>query len=255
VIIQTTMKKSTSWGHVADWYSDHLGGQDTYHKSIIVPNLLRLMNVQKNERILDLACGEGGFSREVRNAGATVYGVDIAVELIEIAKNKSPDIKYFVSSADRIPFITDETIDKISCILALQNIENAKGVFSECARVLRPGGSLYFVLTHPAFRVPKGSSWGYDKSTGTQYRRIDRYLSESKVAIDMHPGRRERMQTVTFHRPLQYYFKLLQKEGLLVVRLEEWISHRVSQRGPRKEAEDTARKEIPLFLFIQAVKK
>ena len=59
---------------------------------------------------------------------------------------------------------------------------------------------------------------------------------------------------MSFHRPLQYYFKMLAKEGFVVRRLEEWISHKESMAGPKKIAEDNARKEIPLFMMIEAVK-
>lgn len=59
-------------------------------------------------------------------------------------------------------------------------------------------------------------------------------------------------KTVSFHRPLQSYFKFLQKSGFAVSRLEEWNSHRKSELGKRSKAEDTARKEIPLFLALVA---
>ena len=63
------------------------------------------------------------------------------------------------------------------------------------------------------------------------------------------------VKTVSFHRPLQVYIKALTKAGFVVSRLEEWISHKKSGSGPRQAAEDTARKEIPLFLCIEARKK
>ena len=60
--------------------------------------------------------------------------------------------------------------------------------------------------------------------------------------------------TVSFHRPLQSYVKVLAKYGFGVVRLEEWISHKKSQKGPRAEEEDRSRKEIPMFACIEARK-
>ncbi|MDE2001248.1 MAG: SAM-dependent methyltransferase, partial [Patescibacteria group bacterium] len=135
--------------------------------------------------------------------------------------------------------------------------------FAECARALVSGGRLVLVLNHPAFRIPKESSWGWDEKMKIQYRRVDRYLSELRSKIMMHPstgsgrapGRDAGEYTVSFHRPLQYYFKALQKNGFMVSRLEEWESHRKSEKGPRAEAEDRARKEIPMFLCLEAVKK
>ena len=68
----------------------------------------------------------------------------------------------------------------------------------------------------------------------------------------MHPGEEKSEQTFSYHRSLQDFFKALAKNGFVVSRLEEWISHKISERGPRQAAEDIARKEIPLFLMLEA---
>lgn len=79
--------KKTSWGKVAEWYSDLLEKQEgTYQKDLILPNLLRLMEIKKGETILDLACGQGFFSREFLKSGAKVMGVDVSRELIHLAR-------------------------------------------------------------------------------------------------------------------------------------------------------------------------
>jgi hypothetical protein len=70
----------------------------------------------------------------------------------------------------------------------------------------------------------------------------------------MHPGDKPSQYTTSFHRPLQYYFKAFNKAGFSVTLMEEWNSHKKSQTGPRAEAEDVARKEIPLFLCLVVVK-
>jgi len=262
----------TSWGGVAQWYDTLLQGEGTYQKDLILPNLLRLVEPKKNEVILDLACGQGFFSREFAKKGARVIGADISKELIAIAKkNSSKTITYYLAAADRLSFVSERSVDVITLILALQNIENVQDVLNECKRVLKPDGELHIVMNHPAFRVPKGSSWGWDPSAssgqapstslkagekGVQYRRIDSYLSESKEKIQMHPsassGRTLKPQdyTTSFHRPLQYYFKAIQKAGLFVARLEEWSSHKKSEPGLRAKAENIARAEIPLFLYF-----
>ena len=54
--------------------------------------------------------------------------------------------------------------------------------------------------------------------------------------------------------PLQVYFKALKRAGFAVTGLEEWISNKKSEAGPRAKAEDKARKEIPLFMMIEATK-
>jgi SAM-dependent methyltransferase len=243
---------TTSWGNVADWYDDLLKEDDTYQSKVILPHLLRLVAPKKGEKILDLACGQGFFSRAFSGEGAKVIGVDISKELIEKAKQKSTLEEYFVSPSHELSMIEKGSIDKAVIVLALQNIEKMKETLEECSRVLKRDGALYIVLNHPAFRIPKRSSWGYDEAVDIQYRRIDGYLSEAKIPIDMHPGKPGTENTISFHRPLQVYFKHLAKAGFAVTKLEEWNSHKKSKKGKRSEAEDRSRKEIPLFLCLEA---
>jgi len=247
------MKKDTSWGGVAGWYDEHLESADTYHAQVILPNLVRLLDIKKGERVLDLACGQGYFARAYAATGASVVATDIAPELIEIAKKKdAAGIEYRVAKGQELGFLADGSVQKGACVLALQNIKPYQEVLAELARVLAPGGVFYFVLNHPAFRIPKESSWGWDEKEEVQYRRVDSYLSESRVEIDMEPGSRgEHATTVSFHRPLQVYFKAFQKAGFSVTRLEEWTSHKTSDSGPRAAAENRARKEFPLFLTLE----
>ena len=90
---------------------------------MILPNLLRLIAVDKSEKILDIACGQGFFSREISLLGAEVCGVDRGEELIEIARSKSSNkIDYKISDADKLPY-KDNQFDKAIIILALQNIK------------------------------------------------------------------------------------------------------------------------------------
>ncbi len=245
-------KNNTSWGRVAEWYNEYLGGEDTYHAKVILPNLLRLLDTKKDERILDLACGSGFFARELAQLGASVSGNDISPELIAQAKRNVPTATFHVTPANQLAFARDGEFDAAVCVLALQNMAEIAPVFAEIKRVLRRGGRLIVVINHPAFRVLRRSSWGWDEEQKTQYRRIDGYLSAAKVLIEMRPGSLGGATTLSYHRSLQDVFKALAKAGLAVARLEEWISHRASQAGPRQKAEDLARKEIPLFMALEA---
>lgn len=248
----------TSWGSVASWYDKHLNSDDTYHTQVIFPNLIRLLGDIKEKKVLDLACGQGIFSRILKEMKAEVVGVDIAKELIEIAEKKNRmehiTIHYFATPSDDLFMIKNQTQDIVICVLALQNIEKLQDTLKEVKRILKKGGRFIFVLNHPCFRIPKSSSWGYDEHTNTQYRRIDEYISESKVKIDMTPSsNKDKKFTVSFHRSLQIYMKALHKYGFAVTRLEEWQSHKESEKGPKQKAENKSRKEIPLFLAVETV--
>ncbi len=256
------MKKDTSWGNVANWYAEHVVSDDSYHRKVILPNLVRLMALSKGKRVLDVACGSGFFAHEFYKTGASVSGVDISKELIALAKEHADkSITFITAPAHAFPQIKDKSIDVVTIILAIQNIAEVKETLAECSRALVPGGKMYIVMNHPVFRIPKASSWEWEepipnvRKSEKMYRRIDAYLTEVKIPIAMHPGTSPSEETVSFHRPLQYYMKLMGNTGFALTRLEEWISHRMSEAGPRQKEEDRMRKEIPLFIMLELFKR
>jgi 23S rRNA-/tRNA-specific pseudouridylate synthase/SAM-dependent methyltransferase len=91
-----------------------------------------------------------------------------------------------------------------------------------------------------------------------QYRRVDGYLSPGHSEIVMNPGAaasgKERVVTLTYHRPIQTYVRLLAEAGFAIDAMEEWPSLRQSQPGPRAAEENRARREIPMFLAFRAKK-
>ncbi len=253
--------EETSWGGVAEWYDEYLKDTDTYQAKVIWPNLKRILNIgsgKKEIRILDLACGQGYFSFLYAKEGATVTGIDIAAPLIEVAKKqaaKFSNVSFDVAPAHKLTMVESSSKDIVTCISALQNIRELDETIGECARVLKSGGRFIFVINHPSFRIPQFSDWYFDPKSKVQSRLVSKYMQETTIAIDMNPGTKsgsKKQITYSFHRPLQLYIKLLSKHGFFTNRLEEWCSHKKTEAGPRKLAEDTARKEIPMFMCIEA---
>lgn len=244
----------TSWGGEASWYADHLESDDTYHTKVILPNLVRVVAPKAGQHILEIGCGEGFFSRAFSREGATVLASDIGAELIAIAKEKGGGPEYVVSPAEDLSWVKPHSQDIVVAVLTLQNMERIEPVFAQIAKVLKKGGRFICVLNHPTFRIPKVTSWGYDEVAQAQFRRVDAYLSARREKIDMHPGQKGKQSvTYSFHRSLQDYMKAFRAQGFAIVRLEEWISHRMSEPGPRAKAENVARKEIPLFMMIECM--
>lgn len=157
-----------------------------------------------------------------------------------------------------------QKFDIVTCVLAIQNIENVKKVLENIRLISHEGTKIYFIINHPSFRIPKASSWGYDqigegnKNRSIQYRRIDKYMSEDKIKIDMNPNVKadksgsNKSFVYSYHRPIQYFFKLFSNSNMCVSRLEEWISNRESI-GKHADRENIARKEIPMFMCLEVV--
>jgi ubiquinone/menaquinone biosynthesis C-methylase UbiE len=255
---QTANRKSprTDWNQVAGWYDQLVGESGSeYHREVVLPGVMRLLAPQPAERILDIACGQGVLCRMLHERGAEVTGIDAATDLIESARARGPEsIRYEVADARNLDFLPAAQFHSAACVLAIQNINPVNAVFAGVSRVLLPGGKFVIVMMHPCFRSPKETSWGWDEKTKVQYRRVDRYLLPRKAPIVAHPGKSDQTYTWTFHRPIESYVKSLRSAGLLIDAMEEWPSHKTSTSGPRAHAENVARKEIPMFLVIRAVK-
>jgi ubiquinone/menaquinone biosynthesis C-methylase UbiE len=251
----STGAHQTGWGKVAQWYDSHLQNDDTYHAQVVVPNLIRLINLQKTESLLELGCGQGFVIEKFLPFSKKLTGVDIGKELIEIAQKNHKEIVYVVGSAEDPQILKGQTFDVITIVLAIQNMKHLSLVVENISRLLAPQGRVYLVLNHPAFRIPQHTTWMFSEDKKTQMRVVDLYMSEKEISIDMNPGQTENKKiTPSFHRPLQVYSKAFAKQNFAITKIEEWMSHKTSQPGPQAEAENKARKEFPMFMCLELKK-
>lgn len=245
----------TSWEGVARWYGKHLEKEDTFQEAVVFPGAERLLSPAPGKRYLDIACGEGAFTRLIaRRPGIQAAGFDASPSLVARAKKLAPkNAEYLVADAKAFAAkYPPASFDGAACILAIQNIDEIGPVFRDAAKVLKAGARLVIVMNHPAFRQPRQSGWGWDENRKLQYRRVDKYLGAYDVPIQAHPGSAPDVVTHSFHRPLQAYVKALAANGFALTDLEEWSSHRVSDSGPKARAENASRTEIPMFLALVA---
>jgi SAM-dependent methyltransferase len=274
--------RDTSWEEVARWYDQLLDerGSDLYER-VILPGVERLLRVEPGMGVLDVACGQGIAARRIAVAGAHVVGVDVSESLIEAARARSVGgvagadtnhagdetdageadsrgrAEYHVGDARKLGDVEGLALgefDRAMSVMALTNIDPLAQVFEGVARALKPEGAFVFVISHPAFRVIRNSSWGWDAKAWAQYRRVDAYMSPMRQPVQMHPGAAPDVKTWTFHRPLQDYVAALSRAGLMVEALEEWTSPRASDSGPRAREENRIRGEIPMFVAVRAVR-
>src|SRR3954454_15571959 len=74
-----------------DWYRTAFDGSTaemawTDRTEAEVERAMRMLRPQGGERVLDLACGSGRHSLELKRQGFEVVGADISPELLEIAR-------------------------------------------------------------------------------------------------------------------------------------------------------------------------
>lgn len=246
----------TDWHGVSEWYDRLVGDAGSeYHQHVVIPGVTRLLAPRPGDAMIDIACGQGVLCRALGERGVEMTGVDAAPGLIRAARERGPaSIHYHVGDARDLSAFPVDHFDAAACVLAIQNINPIQPVCEGVARLLKPFGKFVIVMMHPAFRGPKETAWGWDQANSVQFRRVDRYLLPRKTPIVTHPGSAPDVYTWTFHKPIEAYVKALRNAGLLIDALEEWPSHKTSEPGPRAAAENAARKEIPMFLALRAVR-
>jgi malonyl-CoA O-methyltransferase len=115
------------------------------------------------EAVLDLGCGTGYTTTPLfkKYARARIYGLDIAIDMLAIARRRAPwfrKLHTVCADAEALP-LADASCDLIFSNLTLQWCGDLDRVFRECRRVLRPGGLLLFSTLGPDTLIELRESW------------------------------------------------------------------------------------------------
>lgn len=122
------------------------------------------------DRVLDVACGPGNFTRAFARAvpEGLVVGLDASRTMLAraAADTRAPNVVYVRGDAEALPF-ADGSFDAVCCFAALYLIEHPMDAIAEIARVLAPGGRVALLascnrgplpvaLTRPGVRLATG---------------------------------------------------------------------------------------------------
>jgi len=103
---------------------------------------LEMLSIAPGDRVLDVACGPGNFTRDFAAAGAgLVVGIDASATMLEVAvrDTEADNVAYVRGDASALPF-RDRSFDAVCCFAALYLIEEPLQALAEIIRVLAPDG-------------------------------------------------------------------------------------------------------------------
>jgi len=93
-------KTNTSWQKVAPWYQKIVGDSGHfYHREVILPNVLRLLNLKPGEKLIDLGCGQGVLARAIPS-DIEYAGFDSSSEMIKTAMSLDKNLKHRYTTID-----------------------------------------------------------------------------------------------------------------------------------------------------------
>ena len=101
--------------------------------------------IRPGTRVLDIGCGPGDFTSDFSDSGALVTGVDFAPEMIRVARERFPEVRFEVADAESLPF-DDGSFDVVVGAYFVHHLARPEVAFREIFRVLRSGGRFVFVI-------------------------------------------------------------------------------------------------------------
>ncbi|MDP2728193.1 MAG: class I SAM-dependent methyltransferase [Dehalococcoidia bacterium] len=100
--------------------------------------VLQTLGTLEKPILLDVGCGEGYVLGHLRKAwpGLAVQGVDGDREALNLARASIPDIAFWQSDANHLPF-RDHSFDMVICLEVLEHLREPRQTLEELARVSR----------------------------------------------------------------------------------------------------------------------
>ncbi|HZW17670.1 MAG TPA: bifunctional 2-polyprenyl-6-hydroxyphenol methylase/3-demethylubiquinol 3-O-methyltransferase UbiG [Luteimonas sp.] len=101
----------------------------------------------RGAKVLDVGCGGGLLSEALARAGADVTAIDLADDLVRVARlhgrESGVEVDYRVQSVEGLAADQPGTFDAITCMEMLEHVPDPGAILSACATLLRPGGQLF----------------------------------------------------------------------------------------------------------------
>jgi len=134
-----TQVERETWNRAAATYIDS-SAELTKHA---VPILLDACRLTPGSRALDVACGPGHITNLMVQTGASVIGVDLAPEMIKLARQRYPMLTFQEAHVEQLPFDAD-TFDAVLVNFAIHHFARPEMACAEIRRVLKLGGRFVF---------------------------------------------------------------------------------------------------------------
>jgi len=135
--------------------------------------------------VLEVGCGTGQLSNFLGVRGRTVYGADLCLNSLKLARQfRTRNLLrtvHFVQMNLFRPVFGDASFDLVICNGVLHHTDDPVGGFRSIARLVRPGGHIVIGLYNRYGRIWTDLRRTLFKLSGNRFRSLDPYLSDPQV--------------------------------------------------------------------------
>jgi SAM-dependent methyltransferase len=201
--------------------------------------------------VLDLGCGEGGYSRKLAQKGATVTAVDCSEGAIKYCISKAWEeelkIAYHLRNSNDLYEIASDAFDVVLASMMLMDCEDFEGTIREIVRVLKPSGKLFASVCHPCFHQSGGI--GRQRINGDKEVVVSNYYHPTEWEAPLSSGE---ASVIWRHRTIEDYVKTFIKSGLTITDVNEPIP---TEEQSAANADIAWMQKIPIFMFWELAKQ
>lgn len=151
-----------SYDRIAEEYARRIA-DELQHKPLDRQLLDRFATqVRTDGHVCDMGCGPGHVARYLKQAGISVWGLDLSPGMVDQARRLNPSIQFREGNMLALN-LPDGSLAGIAAFYAIVNISRSSLpiVFSEMARVLEPGGILFLAFHAGDDVLREEELWGH----------------------------------------------------------------------------------------------
>ncbi|ENM5904081.1 bifunctional 2-polyprenyl-6-hydroxyphenol methylase/3-demethylubiquinol 3-O-methyltransferase UbiG [Vibrio mimicus] len=108
------------------------------------------------KKVLDVGCGGGILTESMAREGAQVTGLDMGKEPLEVARlhalETGTKLTYIQSTVEDHAAANPQTYDVVTCMEMLEHVPDPLSVILSCAKLVKPGGHVFFSTLNRNFK-------------------------------------------------------------------------------------------------------